>query len=116
MEVSGRSESPSYLQGMMPHTNSSFMPVTRAEIILDGGETYRLHTIIDRCLCVVVDFRAHCIGANNSTATSLLRQDYKEDIGLEEALELAVKVLSKTMDSTTLDHEKGEPTMLGMKV
>lgn len=52
--------------------------------------------------------RAHCIGANNSTATSLLRQDYKEDIGLEEALELAVKVLSKTMDSTTLDHEKGE--------
>ena len=52
-------------------------------------------------------FRAHCIGANHSTATSLLRQDYKEDIGLEEALELAVKVLSKTMDSTTLDHEKG---------
>jgi len=52
--------------------------------------------------------RAHCIGANNSTATSLLKQDYKEDIGLEEALELAVKVLSKTMDSTTLDHEKGE--------
>ena len=52
-------------------------------------------------------WRAHCIGANNSTATSLLKQDYKEDIGLEDALELAVKVLSKTMDSTTLDHEKG---------
>lgn len=53
-------------------------------------------------------FRAHCIGSNNATAQSLLRQDYKEDIGIEEALELAVKVLSKTMDSTTLDHEKGE--------
>lgn len=53
-------------------------------------------------------WRAHCIGANNSTATSLLKQDYKEDIGLEDALELAVKVLSKTMDSTTLDHEKVE--------
>lgn len=53
-------------------------------------------------------YRAHCIGSNSSTATSLLKQDYKEDIGLEEALELAVKVLSKTMDSTTLDHEKGE--------
>ena len=38
----------------------------------------------------------------------MLKQDYKEDIGIEEALELAVKVLSKTMDSTTLDHEKGE--------
>lgn len=53
-------------------------------------------------------WRAHCIGSNNSTATSLLKQDYKEDIGIEEALELAVKVLSKTMDSTTLDHEKVE--------
>jgi len=53
-------------------------------------------------------WRAHCIGANNSTATSLLKQDYKEDIGVDEALELAVKVLSKTMDSTTLDHEKVE--------
>ena len=53
-------------------------------------------------------YRAHCIGANNSTATSLLRQDYKEDIGIEEALELAVKVLSKTMDSTKLSSEKSK--------
>lgn len=55
--------------------------------------------------------RAHCIGSNNATATSLLKQDYKEDIGIEEALELAVKVLSKTMDSTTLDHEKGKSAL-----
>jgi 20S proteasome alpha/beta subunit len=52
-------------------------------------------------------WKATCIGANNSTASSLLRQDYKDDIGLDAALELAVKVLSKTMDSTTLDSEKG---------
>ena len=45
---------------------------------------------------------------NNSTASSLLRQDYKDDIGLDDALGLAVKVLSKTMDSTTLDSEKGK--------
>lgn len=51
-------------------------------------------------------WKATCIGANNSTAQSLLRQDYRDDIGLDESLGLALKVLSKTMDSTTLDSEK----------
>ncbi|KAM0793035.1 hypothetical protein ACM66B_000524 [Microbotryomycetes sp. NB124-2] len=53
-------------------------------------------------------WKATCIGANNSTAQSLLRQDYRDDIGLDESLGLALKVLSKTMDSTTLDSEKLE--------
>lgn len=80
------------------------MRAIRAEITAGGGKfgwNYRFLGDTN------APHRAHCIGANHSTATSLLRQDYKEDIGLEEALELAVKVLSKTMDSTTLDHEKG---------
>jgi len=51
-------------------------------------------------------WKATCIGANNSTAQSLLRQDYRDDIGLEESVGLALKVLSKTMDSTSLDSEK----------
>ncbi|GAA5890311.1 hypothetical protein JCM8208_002775 [Rhodotorula glutinis] len=53
-------------------------------------------------------WKATCIGANNSTAQSLLRQDYRDDIGLDEAIGLALKVLSKTMDSTSLDSEKLE--------
>ncbi|KAK4058138.1 Proteasome subunit alpha type-3 [Microbotryomycetes sp. JL221] len=53
-------------------------------------------------------WKATCIGANNSTAQSLLRQDYRDDMGLDESLGLALKVLSKTMDSTTLDSEKLE--------
>ncbi|SGY30496.1 BQ5605_C002g01158 [Microbotryum silenes-dioicae] len=53
-------------------------------------------------------WKATCIGANNATAQSLLRQDYRDDIGLNESLGLALKVLSKTMDSTTLDSEKLE--------
>ena len=53
-------------------------------------------------------WKATCIGANNSTAQSLLRQDYRDDIGLEESIGLALKVLSKTMDSTSLDSEKRE--------
>lgn len=51
-------------------------------------------------------WKATCIGANNSTAQSLLRQDYRDDIGLDESIGLALKVLSKTMDSTSLDSEK----------
>jgi 20S proteasome subunit alpha 3 len=38
----------------------------------------------------------------------MLKQDYKDDITREEALQLALKVLSKTMDSTTLSAEKLE--------
>lgn len=37
---------------------------------------------------------------------SILKQDYKEDMSLEEAEGLAVKVLSKTMDSAKLTSEK----------
>jgi 20S proteasome subunit alpha 3 len=51
---------------------------------------------------------ATSIGAGHQTATSILKSDFKEDGSLKEALILAVKVLSKTMDSTVLDHEKLE--------
>ncbi|CAJ0832010.1 11488_t:CDS:2 [Entrophospora sp. SA101] len=50
-------------------------------------------------------WKATCIGANNASAQSLLKQDYKDNITLKEAKELAAKVLSKTMDSTTLTME-----------
>ena len=51
-------------------------------------------------------WKATSVGANNASAQSLLKQDYKEDCNLKEACELAVKVLSKTMDSTKLSSEK----------
>jgi len=53
-------------------------------------------------------WKATCIGANNGTAQSLLKQEYKDDIGLEDAIKLALKVMSKTMDSTTLSSDKLE--------
>src|ERR1700709_344017 len=59
---------------------------------------------------------ATSVGANNASAQSLLKQDYKEDCDLKEACAMAVKVLSKTMDSTKLSSEKSEcifcPSML----
>lgn len=51
-------------------------------------------------------WKATCIGANNTTAQSLLREDFREEMGFDEAMGLALKVLSKTMDSTSLDSEK----------
>ncbi|KAI9265079.1 proteasome subunit alpha type-4 [Phascolomyces articulosus] len=53
-------------------------------------------------------WKATCIGANNATAQSILKQDHKDDMTVEEAKALAIKVLSKTMDSTTLNSEKLE--------
>ncbi|CAI5989980.1 unnamed protein product [Closterium sp. NIES-65] len=63
-------------------------------------------------------WRACAIGANHGAAQSLLKQEYKEEKGpggeaipgmdLEGAVQLALKVLSKTMDSTSLSAEKIE--------
>ena len=53
-------------------------------------------------------WKATSVGANNASAQSLLKQDYKEDCNLQEACGLAVKVLSKTMDSTKLSSEKSK--------
>ena len=53
-------------------------------------------------------WKATSAGANNASAQSLLKQDYKEDCTLKEACGMAVKVLSKTMDSTKLSSEKSK--------
>ncbi|KTW25744.1 hypothetical protein T552_03357 [Pneumocystis carinii B80] len=57
-------------------------------------------------------WKATCIGANSASAQSLLKQDYKET-SLKEACSLAIKVLSKTVDSTTLSNEKVEFATIG---
>jgi 20S proteasome subunit alpha 3 len=51
-------------------------------------------------------WKATCIGANNGTAQSLLKQEYKDDITVEEAIGLVMRTMSRTMDSTTLGSEK----------
>ncbi|XP_058096294.1 proteasome subunit alpha type-4 [Magnolia sinica] len=53
-------------------------------------------------------WKAAAIGANNQAAQSMLKQDYKDEITREEAVGLALKVLSKTMDSTSLTSDKLE--------
>lgn len=51
-------------------------------------------------------WKATCIGMNNGMATSLLKQEYKEDMDVKQALGLAARVLSKTMDTTSMESDK----------
>jgi len=52
-------------------------------------------------------WKAACIGHNHASAVSLLKQEYKEEgCTMKEALLLAVKVLSKTLDINKLTSEK----------
>ncbi len=51
-------------------------------------------------------WKATCIGSNSTNGSSMLKSDYKEDMTLKEAKSLAIKVLTKTMDGTTLSSEK----------
>ena len=47
-------------------------------------------------------WKATCIGSNAQSALSMLEQDYKEEFDIEEALNLAMTILSKTLDTQTL--------------
>lgn len=52
-------------------------------------------------------WKATAIGANHQAATNILKQDYKEDMTLDKAVALIMRVLSKSMD-TSLSPEKVE--------
>lgn len=54
-------------------------------------------------------WKATCIGNNNQTAISILKQEYKiGETKLTDALKLAIKILSKTLDTTKLSYDKIE--------
>lgn len=55
-------------------------------------------------------WKATAIGANNRAAKSMLKSDYEEGMTVDEALAFAVKVMGKTMDTTTPSAEKLEFT------
>ena len=45
-------------------------------------------------------------------AISILKQDYKDTPSLKDSLDLAIKVLSKTIDSSKLTTDKGNVTRI----
>ncbi|CAH1795790.1 unnamed protein product [Owenia fusiformis] len=61
-------------------------------------------------------WKATCIGNNSAAAISMLKQEYKEEGKLSDALKLSLKVLSKTLDMTKLTSEKIEMTTLTLIV
>lgn len=61
-------------------------------------------------------WKATCIGNNSASAVSMLKQEYKEgEMTLKDALQLAIKVMSKTLDMTKLAAEKLEMATLTRK-
>jgi len=54
-------------------------------------------------------WKATCIGNNSSAAISMLKQEYKDgETDLKQALDLSIKVLSKTLDTNKLTPDKVE--------
>merc|ERR1712050_761365 len=53
-------------------------------------------------------WKAYAIGTNNNNAQQIMRQDWKEGMTTQEALDLAAKVLTKTMDTANPNSEKLE--------
>lgn len=51
---------------------------------------------------------ATCIGNNSGAAVSMLKQEINDKITLQQAQDIAIKVLSKTLDMTKLTSEKIE--------
>jgi len=50
--------------------------------------------------------KASAIGANSLAAQAVLKTDWKDTFKLDDGIKLAIKILSKTMDSTSLTSEK----------
>ena len=59
-------------------------------------------------------WKAAAIGANKAAAQSLLKAEHEEGMGLPAALQLAIKVLAKTMDATKLAADKVELTHIAL--
>ncbi|CAF1177791.1 unnamed protein product [Adineta steineri] len=58
-------------------------------------------------------WKATCVGHNSQTAISILKQEYKiGETQLNDALRLAIRVFSKTLDTTKLTPEKIEIAVL----
>jgi len=53
-------------------------------------------------------WKAHSIGTNSNNAQQTMRQEWKEGMTVQEALELSAKVLTKTMDTANPNAEKIE--------
>lgn len=52
-------------------------------------------------------WKATCIGANSGVATSLFKSDYSDTLTVDDAKELVVKTLTKTIEASNLNSDRG---------
>ncbi|KAM3141609.1 hypothetical protein pb186bvf_006214 [Paramecium bursaria] len=57
-------------------------------------------------------WKATAIGQNNLAANSFLKQEYKEDLTLDQGLNVAIKALVKTMDTSSPQPSKIEIVLI----
>lgn len=54
------------------------------------------------------EWQATAIGNNAKSAQSILKEDYKDNLTKDQAIDLCIKILTKTMDSPTLTSQQLE--------
>lgn len=93
-----------HVRNASPNVNKPAAPTspTHVRACNDGPTTYRI------AIGTWTDFPNQIIQAGKA----LLKSDYEEGTSVEACLKLAVKVLNKTMDSTTPTPEKMEFTTI----
>ena len=52
-------------------------------------------------------WKATCIGANNSMASSIFKSDYQDSLNTEEVKRLIVKAFSKSIEASKIDCDRG---------
>lgn len=57
-------------------------------------------------------WKATCVGSNGQAVQGILKQEHKDEMTIEETLQLASRVLTKVMDNNTLSSEKLEFAVL----
>ena len=60
-------------------------------------------------------WKAHVIGSNSINGINLLKEEYEEEISLEEGLKLTLKVLCKTLETTNPKPEEFELVSVSRK-
>ncbi|KAL3318991.1 Proteasome subunit alpha type-4 [Cichlidogyrus casuarinus] len=58
------------------------------------------------------NWKATCIGSESQAVVSMLETDYTDELSLDEAIQLCVKILYKTMTNSKLTSEKVEMAVL----
>lgn len=90
-------------------SDSSFTKPIHPATIPAGKQQLLVRSLLIRFIPLL---NSHIIGQNNQAGKSILKTDYSENNNVEKNLKVSVKILLKTMDSTTPSPERIELSVL----